>query len=193
MRLFVAFEIGPPLRDAMAALRGSLGGVRWTEPETYHLTLRFIGEVRERARQEEIHHALAAIRAPSCLLVPEGPGLFAHGEGRDTLWIGIARTDALMHLQRKIDTALTRAGIAIADRRKFIPHVTIGTLPRQFPETTPPAAQSTTHSTALSAWMARWGATPLPPLEAAQFTLYRSVRGAGQPVYVPLADYDFGQ
>ncbi|GBQ84403.1 2'-5' RNA ligase [Gluconacetobacter johannae DSM 13595] len=178
MRLFVALEIASPLREAIAALRGSLPDVRWVDPESYHLTLRFIGEVRGRPGQEDIHHALSAIRAPACLLIPEPPGLFEQDGGQDTLWVGIARTDPLLHLQKKIDTALRRAAGLQVERRRFLPHVTIGSCPRR------PDGR-------MSAWLAHYAATPLPAVEATHVTLFRSLRGAGHPVYEPLAEYPF--
>ena len=44
-RLFTGVEI-PPMSDRrLATLRGGLPGARWIDPENYHLTLRFIGDV----------------------------------------------------------------------------------------------------------------------------------------------------
>ncbi|ACI50058.1 2'-5' RNA ligase [Gluconacetobacter diazotrophicus PA1 5] len=179
MRLFVAIEIVPPLRDAIASLRGSLAGVRWTDPLSYHLTLRFIGDVRDRARQEDIHHALMAIRAPTCTLSPQGPGVFEQEGGLDRLWIGVARSDPLMHLQRKVDTAIRRAAGLQVERRRFLPHVTIGSVARP-----PPPV--------MSAWLTQWGTVPPPPADATHFTLFRSLRGPDQPLYDPLAEYPLG-
>ena len=44
-RLFTALEIPPEIGQSLAMLRGGLPGARWVEPENYHLTLRFIGDV----------------------------------------------------------------------------------------------------------------------------------------------------
>jgi RNA 2',3'-cyclic 3'-phosphodiesterase len=176
MRLFVAFEIAPQLRDAIAVLRGSLADVRWADPLSYHLTLRFIGEVRDRARLEDIHHALMALRAPACTLAPEAPWVCEQDGGRDRLWIGVARSDPLIHLHRKIDSALRRAAGLPVERRRFVPHITIGSAARL-----PPAT--------LSAWLAQWSMVPLPPASATHLTLFQSLRGPDQPVYEPLAEY----
>src|SRR5258708_2246432 len=46
-RLFTALEIPSEIVQSMARLRGGLPGARWVEPENYHLTLRFIGDVVE--------------------------------------------------------------------------------------------------------------------------------------------------
>ena len=44
-RLFTALEIPPEIGQSLAMLRGGLPGARWVDPENYHLTLRFIGDV----------------------------------------------------------------------------------------------------------------------------------------------------
>ena len=44
-RLFTALEIPPEVGQSLAMLRGGLPGARWIEPENYHLTLRFIGDI----------------------------------------------------------------------------------------------------------------------------------------------------
>ena len=49
MRLFVALELTPAVRDALLALVEKLertgADIRWVRPGGMHLTLKFIGEV----------------------------------------------------------------------------------------------------------------------------------------------------
>ncbi|MBB2204523.1 RNA 2',3'-cyclic phosphodiesterase [Gluconacetobacter takamatsuzukensis] len=176
MRLFIALDVASPLRDAIGAMRGSLAGVRWADPATYHVTLRFLGDVTGRDRLEDIDIALSALRAPAVLLQPEAPGIFEQ-DGRQTLWIGIARSPALLHLHRKVDTAMRRAAGLAIERRRFVPHVTIGTIAAPSPDL-------------LAPWLARWSALPLPAVAVPRLTLFRSHRGPDQPVYESLAEYD---
>src|SRR4030095_3264800 len=44
-RLFTAVEIPADIVQSLATLRGGLPGARWIDPENYHVTLRFIGDV----------------------------------------------------------------------------------------------------------------------------------------------------
>ena len=51
-RLFTGVEIPSDVGQALASLRGGLPGARWIDPENYHLTLRFIGDVDDVIAQE---------------------------------------------------------------------------------------------------------------------------------------------
>ena len=44
-RLFSAVEIPKSIAERLTMLRAVLTGARWIDPDNYHLTLRFIGDV----------------------------------------------------------------------------------------------------------------------------------------------------
>ena len=48
-RLFTGLEIPADVGQRLPLLRGGLPGARWIDPENYHITLRFIGDVDDRA------------------------------------------------------------------------------------------------------------------------------------------------
>ncbi|MBY4639375.1 RNA 2',3'-cyclic phosphodiesterase [Gluconacetobacter entanii] len=175
MRLFIALGIPHPLSARLAELRGSLAEVNWVPPETYHLTLRFIGEVTDRHLMEDIHHALSAIRAPSFDLLADGPGLFERPAAPATLWMGVVRNESLLHLQRKVDTAMRRVGLDDR-RRRFVPHITLGSIPHPDPAR-------------LAPWLGRHGLADGAATTIEAFSLYSSLRGKESPVYEVLEDY----
>jgi RNA 2',3'-cyclic 3'-phosphodiesterase len=47
-RLFTGIEIPAEIALALSSFRGGLPGARWIDPENYHLTLRFIGDIDDR-------------------------------------------------------------------------------------------------------------------------------------------------
>ena len=51
-RLFTGVEIPADIGQALGMLRGGLPGARWIDPENYHLTLRFIGDVDDMIAHE---------------------------------------------------------------------------------------------------------------------------------------------
>ena len=52
MRLFVALDIDADIRDRITAFRDQMRplapDVRWVGPETFHITLQFLGETTKR-------------------------------------------------------------------------------------------------------------------------------------------------
>ena len=44
-RLFTGLEIPAEIGQTLSNLRGGLPGARWIDPENYHVTLRFIGDI----------------------------------------------------------------------------------------------------------------------------------------------------
>ena len=51
-RLFTGLEIPADIGLELSAYRGGLPGARWSEPENYHVTLRFIGDIDDAAARD---------------------------------------------------------------------------------------------------------------------------------------------
>jgi 2'-5' RNA ligase len=131
MRLFVALAIPDPVAQRLMLLQGGVPGARWQSREQLHLTLRFIGEV-EGPDVSAIDDALAGIVAPDFSLQLHGVGQFGNQQPHSLL--ALARPNpALDHLQRKVDNAIRRVGVA-ADTHKFTPHVTLARLRHPDPD-----------------------------------------------------------
>jgi RNA 2',3'-cyclic 3'-phosphodiesterase len=125
IRLFVALPLPEAVAESLLALQSGVPGARWSTREQLHLTLRFIGEVDGRDANA-IDEALAAISAPGFTLELKGVGAFG-GKNPRALWAGVAPNQALIHLQRKIESAVQRLGFP-AEMRKYTPHVTLARL-----------------------------------------------------------------
>src|SRR5438067_8940962 len=95
-RLFTALEIPPDIAQSLAMLRGGLPGARWIDPENYHLTLRFIGEVDDMVAHE-IASMLGQVRRKEFEL--RFDGLTSFGGRRPRAVVAtLAHTPALMEL-----------------------------------------------------------------------------------------------
>jgi 2'-5' RNA ligase len=125
IRLFVALELPETVKQRLVMLGGGIPGARWLDEGQLHLTLRFIGEVTENVAHD-IDDTLVGLRAPAFTLELAGTGEFG-GKNPRALWAGVRPNEALLHLQKKIETALQRIGLA-AEERKFTPHVTLARL-----------------------------------------------------------------
>ncbi len=125
MRLFVAVPVPQVVAQSIMLIQGGVPGARWQTKEQLHLTLRFIGEVdgRDAAMLDDV---LASIQAPAFSLQLHGVGQFGNKQPH-TLWVGLRKSEALEHLQRKVDNAIRRVGQP-QDAHKFTPHMTVGRL-----------------------------------------------------------------
>lgn len=125
IRLFAALELPVSVRNRIEELEGGIPGARWTEPEDLHLTLRFIGEVQEDVAHD-IDSVLSGLRVAPFDISLSGIGEFG-GKDPHALWVGIAKSEPLMTLARKIEHALQRMGLE-PETRKYVPHITIARL-----------------------------------------------------------------
>lgn len=130
-RLFSGIEIPPDIAERLAGLRGGIEGARWVEPENYHITLRFIGDV-DGDTAVRFEEALAKIRLRAFSLVLDGVGTFGGRKPR-AVWAGIAASETLEALARAHDFAAQRAGLE-PESRNFHPHVTLARLRNGKPE-----------------------------------------------------------
>ena len=62
-RLFTGLELPAAVVGQLTLMRGGIVGARWLEPEDYHITLRFIGDIDARAARD-IDETLGDIRRP---------------------------------------------------------------------------------------------------------------------------------
>jgi 2'-5' RNA ligase len=125
-RLFVALRFPDWVADRLEDIAsGGLGlpGAAWIESGQYHLTLRFIGDPAPRAFAD-VDRALREVRAESFHLTLKGAGHFPLRGDPETLWVGAAPEEPLLRLRRRVESALTRAGLA-PESRKFHPHVSL--------------------------------------------------------------------
>ncbi|MBN1212556.1 MAG: RNA 2',3'-cyclic phosphodiesterase [candidate division Zixibacteria bacterium] len=125
-RLFVAIDLPDRVKEQLRYICHGVPGASWLEPEQLHLTLRFIGEV-DGGGFRDIVETLAHIRCEPFSVALEGTGCFPLRKEPKSLWVGVEKNEALTHLQKKIDTALIRAGLP-KEGRKFSPHITVAQL-----------------------------------------------------------------
>lgn len=125
-RLFVALNLPDSAKDRLSQLPGDLPEARWTDTESFHLTLRFLGEVSA-SEEKRIEAALERVESPAFLLNLSGLGLFPLRGDPEVLWVGVEDNPQLLRLRHRIEAALAAEGLS-RDKRKFHPHVTLARL-----------------------------------------------------------------
>ena len=132
LRAFLAVDLPLEARsrvaEAMEGLRPAAPkSVRWLALDGVHLTLKFLGEIRE----DDVPRLVARAQAK---LAPERPfevalaGYGAYPNAREArmLWLGVAQgAGSLAKLARKLDSAARAIG-APRERRPFEAHLTLG-------------------------------------------------------------------
>src|ERR1700752_3939770 len=124
-RIFTALEIPAAVGDSLAMLRGGLPGARWIDPENYHLTLRFIGDIDD-SLAREIADMLNGVRRMSFELRLDGLTSFGGAKPRAVVATA-APTPALLELQAEQERMMQRVGLD-PEGRKYTPHVTLARL-----------------------------------------------------------------
>src|SRR5258708_923854 len=132
MRLFFAVTLPDEIIESISKvqqdLRKAMGdeGVKWTRPEQFHYTLRFLGEQPSPKAHTavEIAHAVAQdSRAFDFSL--GGVGAFPNLERPSTVWVGAtAGVEPLTDLATLLEWRLQRAGFR-KETKAFNAHLTI--------------------------------------------------------------------
>ena len=124
-RIFTGLQIPPENGRDLAMLRGGIPGARWIDPENYHVTLRFIGDVDDLVAHE-VASMLGRVRRTEFELRFDTLSSFG-GRRPRALVATLAHTQALMDLQAEHERLMQRVGLD-AEGRKYTPHVTLARL-----------------------------------------------------------------
>lgn len=167
-RLFTALEIPTSVAFSLSLMRGGLPGARWIDPENYHLTLRFIGDIDQRTA-DEIARALARVDRPRFDLSLEGLDALG-GRKPHSIVAGVKSSPALKELQAEHERIMQRIGLE-PERRRFRPHVTLARI------------RSASQADAAN-YLALRGHFMTPPFPVGRFVLLSSRASKGGGPYV---------
>ncbi|MBA7631512.1 RNA 2',3'-cyclic phosphodiesterase [subsurface metagenome] len=137
VRSFIAIELPNELKVGLSQLEAQLksgkqSGVKWVNPYSIHLTLKFLGSIAvDRISQitKSMNEAVQGI-SPFHLEVKD-LGVFPNLRRVQVVWVGISgEVDRLGQLQQRIESNLARLGFA-PESRPFTPHLTLARLRNQ--------------------------------------------------------------
>ena len=125
MRLFVALDIDSEIRRRIGEFRNQMRtlapDVRWVGPETFHVTLQFLGETQ---KLDEIRSALQQVKGPAVPLTFRSTGFFPNAKSPRVFWVGIESDEHLQQLANSIGEALKPPGFE-RDAGPYKPHLTL--------------------------------------------------------------------
>ncbi|MDB5351366.1 MAG: 2,3-cyclic phosphodiesterase [Planctomycetota bacterium] len=180
-RTFVAVPIprdrAEKLQRLQTLIAPSLPNARWEEPDKFHVTLAFLGDVPDVDLSPICRAVAEAVKGfPRFELAIEKLGVFPNPSRPRVVWAGLTGdgVETLSEIQRAVVTAVDGLGYAPEDTR-FTPHITLGRLK--------PGKDPTDDCSPLLRHFERWmgGSFGVPEIitYASQFT-------AEGPAYVPL-------
>ena len=130
MRLFVSVNLDT-LSEQVAEIQSlfaDASGLRLTDPEQAHITLKFIGETDESERAELVQALDSAVRESGVSPFEAsfgGLGVFPHMDYISVVWLGVRDgADQLTRLHEHIERQTTALGFDPEDH-EFTPHVTL--------------------------------------------------------------------
>ena len=180
MRLFVGIPLAAPvvreLTAASARLRSDGDGLRWSKPESWHITLQYLGNT-EPGRYECVVARLGELRLSPVPLWLEGLGCF---DRAGVLFAEVRPAPELLLLQRRVTQAMEACGFPL-DARPYQPHITLA------------RSKGKGRAQGLSELNTRACAAPdFTQVVAGEFLLYESVPSPSGSDYVIRARFTLG-
>ncbi len=134
VRSFIAIELPAEVRAELASIEEKLKVrrhpfVKWVDPESIHLTLKFLGSVSGETIPE-IVEAMSLVAQPVSPFTLQigGTGAFPNWQRPQIVWVGVGgEMGRLTTLQRELESALSPLGFP-PESRSFSPHLTLGRL-----------------------------------------------------------------
>jgi len=191
MRLFIALDIDESIRNRITTFRDQMRrlapNVRWVDPETFHVTLQFLGETK---KLDEVQHALQKVKCPPVPLAFHGAGFFPNPKSPRVFWVGIDGGAHLQELVTIVSDSLHPLGFA-CEPDPYTPHLTLARSgsgrPRPVPGERPAPGLQTV----------RVKLESIPPpdfdtMTAHEFFLFESKLSPAGPRYTKLSRYSLG-
>jgi len=131
IRSFIAVELPDEVKSELVQLEtrlqsGGRLGAKWVDPNSIHLTLKFLGNIAaDRVEgitgvMEESARGISPFR-----LEVKGLGVFPNLKRVQVAWVGVSgEADKLVQLQSRLESNLAPLGFA-PERRRFTPHLTL--------------------------------------------------------------------
>ncbi len=185
-RLFIAVPMSESVHAFVASLIDDLSTadlpIRWTDPETAHLTLHFLGDTaRERAELLRLGLTAPIAEHQSFELHTADLGVFPNPRQPRVVWLGLGGdVGRLERLAHAVGRTLQQLGFPV-ELGRFHPHITLGRVREHPPPDLPDALDRAlrTTSTSLAA----------TTVQVNEVLLVRGFLGKGGARHEPIARY----
>jgi 2'-5' RNA ligase len=131
IRTFIAIELPETITRAISEIQEGIKSygfnIRWVRPENIHLTLKFLGDIKEDETDKIARVIFESVRTCSPIsLSAKGIGVFPGIKRPRVIWVGVSgQINPLFKLQKKLEDGLKGLGFK-KEKRAFRAHLTLG-------------------------------------------------------------------
>lgn len=172
MRLFIAFEI-PDIYSELLSANQDLIKARASFPKSFHLTLKFLGEVED-VKVDALIENLNRVSFKKVDAYFSGIGCFPNDRNPKVVWLALEPQDILTKIAEDVESVT--ADFGIRQDKTFIPHITIARIKH--------VANADTFMKSLDCIT-----IPTEPFELNEFKLIKSKLTPEGPVYEVLRTF----
>ena len=123
MRLFIAFEVPEDITKSLLDVQKNIKfDGKATKPKSFHLTLKFLGEVEE-SKVSNIIEELSKIKFNPFDASLSEIGAFPDKHRPRVVWVGLEPQDKIIEIQKQVESATEKLGFG--QDKKFHPHLTL--------------------------------------------------------------------
>lgn len=191
MRLFIALDIDESIRQRLAkfvdGVRGFAPDVRFVGTDSFHVTLKFLGETD---KLEAILKALASVSGPQFPVAFRCHGFFPGPQNPRVFWAGIQAGPELGGLARNIDEVVAPLGFE-REKGPYHPHLTLARSGSGRPQKMP-GDRANSKFSRLQQKLAQLPEPEFGTMTAREFHLYESKLGPKGAVYTKLRSFPLG-
>jgi 2'-5' RNA ligase len=134
IRAFIAIELPSRLKLELGKLQTQLkmqrqNWVKWVDPNSIHLTLKFLGNIDINSTGQITKEMEGAARGISpFFLEVKDLGVFPNLRRVQVAWVGVSgEIDKVVQLQQNLESNLEYLGF-VPEKRRFTPHLTLARL-----------------------------------------------------------------
>ncbi len=168
-RLFSALQIPQQTTKALISLQNGLPNAQWINPQNFHITLSFFGEI-ENFLEDEIMRAFDTIQLPPFVLQTKGFEVFGSENAPHSLVVRIEPCKTLSLLHEKMQCIRSSLHLT-PDERLFTPHITLARLLDMKPDDLP-------------SYLSSRGGFLFPPFKVDHFVLLLSPSPSSDALYI---------
>ncbi|MDR1721588.1 MAG: RNA 2',3'-cyclic phosphodiesterase [Methanobrevibacter sp.] len=106
-------------------LKKTKANIKYVEKENLHFTLKFFGDIDEETISNISNIVKEAIKDFKPINIEiTGSGTFPNPDHIKTIWLGIAKNQQLLNLQKSLDEKFKKLGFK--KEKKYVSHLTVG-------------------------------------------------------------------